>query len=130
MALSTALVLIVGVAFSNSFGLTLNSLIVFVGFVATMFAPTKRIIDAYTSYNSMIPNVASTYELLDTKPSIAERPDAKNLDEVRGNIVLDDVVFGYGERQKVLRWALLHCQGGRTGGVGRPDPFSRNCNDL
>ena len=114
VALSTALVLIVGVAFSTSFGLTLNSLIVFVGFVPTMFAPAQRIIDAYTSYNSIVPNVASTYELLDTKPSILERPDPVKVDEVRGNIVFEDVVFGYGERQKVLDGLSFSIREGET----------------
>lgn len=114
VALSTALVLIVGVVFSDSFGLTLNSLIVFVGFVPTMFAPAQRIIDAYTSYSSTVPNVASTYELLDTKPSIVERPDAVTVDEVRGNIVFEDVVFGYGERQKVLDGLSFSIREGET----------------
>jgi ABC-type multidrug transport system fused ATPase/permease subunit len=92
----------------------LNSLIVFVGFVPTMFAPAQRIIDAYTNYSSTVPNVASTYELLDTRPSIVERSDAQNLDEVRGNIVFEDVVFGYGERQKVLDGISFSIQEGET----------------
>jgi ATP-binding cassette, subfamily B, bacterial len=114
VALSTALVLIVGVAFSSSFGLTFNSLIVFVGFVPTMFAPAQRIIDAYTTFNSVVPNVASTYELLDTKPSIAEHPDAQHLDEVHGNIVFKDVVFGYSERQKILDGISFSINEGET----------------
>ena len=113
--------LIVGVAFSASFGLTLNSLIVFVGFVPTMFAPAQRIIDAYTYYKSIVPNVASTYELLDTKPSILERPDAVKVDEVRGNIVFEDVVFGYGERQKVLDGLSFSIREGETVATGRSD---------
>lgn len=114
VALSTALVLIVGVAFSNSFGLTVSSLIVFVGFVPTMFAPAQRIIDAYTAYSSTIPNVASTYELLDTRPSIVEHPDARDVEEVHGNIVFEDVVFGYGERHKVLDGVSFTIREGET----------------
>ncbi|MDA2891249.1 ABC transporter ATP-binding protein [Mycolicibacterium sp. BiH015] len=114
VALSTALVLIVGVAFSNTFGLTVNSLIVFVGFVPTMFAPAQRIIDAYTAYSSTIPNVVSTYELLDTKPSIVEHPQARTVGEVHGNIVFEDVVFGYGGRQKVLDGVSFAIREGET----------------
>jgi ATP-binding cassette subfamily B protein len=114
VALSTALVLIVGIAFSNAFELTFNSLIVFVGFVPTMFAPAQRIIDAYTSYNSTVPNVASTYELLDTEPSIKERPGARQLDVVHGNIEFQDVVFGYGDRQKVLNGVTFAIREGET----------------
>lgn len=114
VALSTALVLIVGLAFSNSFGLTFNSLIVFVGFVPTMFAPAQRIIDAYTNYSSIAPNVASTYELLDTKPTIAERTDALHLAEVHGNIVFENVSFGYSSRQKVLDGVSFSIREGET----------------
>ncbi|TFV58285.1 ABC transporter ATP-binding protein [Mycobacterium sp. PS03-16] len=114
VALSTALVLVVGIAYSNAFGLTFNSLIVFVGFVPTMFAPAQRIIDAYTTYRSVVPNVASTYELLDTKPTIQERPGAKQLDELHGNIVFEDVVFGYGDRQKVLNGVSFAIREGET----------------
>jgi ATP-binding cassette subfamily B protein len=114
IALSTALVLIVGVAFSTTFGLTFNSLIVFVGFVPTMFAPAQRIIDAWTTFRSIVPNVASTYELLDTKPSIAERPDALHLEKVNGNIVFEDVDFGYNERQKILDGLSFSIKEGET----------------
>lgn len=114
VALSTALVLVVGVAFSDSFGLTVNSLIVFVGFVPTMFAPAQRIIDAYTAYSSTIPNVVSTYELLDTKPTIVEHPQARSVDEVHGNIIFEDVVFGYGVRQKVLNGVTFAIREGET----------------
>ncbi|MGV0790215.1 ABC transporter ATP-binding protein [Mycolicibacterium sp. XJ1819] len=114
IALSTALVLMVGVAFSTPFELTLNSLIVFIGFVPTMFAPAQRIVDAYTTYASTIPNVALTYELLDTKPSIEELPDAKHLDEVHGNIVFTDVVFGYNDRQRILDGISFSINEGET----------------
>ena len=55
IALSTVLVLIVGVAFSASFGLTFASLVVFVGFVPTMFAAVQRIVTAYSAYKSDLP---------------------------------------------------------------------------
>jgi ABC-type multidrug transport system fused ATPase/permease subunit len=114
IALSTAVVLVVGVFFSASFGLTLNTLVVFIGFVPTMFAPVQRIINAYTNYRSNLPSVVSTYELLDTKPSIAEHPEALHLDEVHGNIVFEDVVFGYNERQKILDGISFSIKEGET----------------
>jgi ATP-binding cassette subfamily B protein len=114
IALSTAAVLIVGVAFSQSFGLTVNTLIVFVLFVPTMFGPAQRIIDVYTQYKSNAPMIASTYELLDTKPSIAERPDAVKLPKINGNIVFDDVVFGYTPDQKILNGTSFSIREGET----------------
>jgi ABC-type multidrug transport system fused ATPase/permease subunit len=102
IALSTALVLIVGITWGEALGLTFASIVVFVQFVPTMFAPAQRIIQAYTDYQSLVPSIISTYELLDTKPTVAEQPDAEHLPEVHGNIVFEDVVFGYPGGQKIL----------------------------
>ena len=102
IALSTVLVLIVGVAFSASLGLTFAGLVVFIGFVPTMFAAVQRIVGAYTAYKSILPNVLATYELLDTEPTVRERPDSPPLGEVRGNIVFEDVVFSYSPEHKIL----------------------------
>jgi ABC-type multidrug transport system fused ATPase/permease subunit len=102
VALSTVLVLIVGIAFSVSLGLTFAGLVVFVGFVPTLFASVQRIIQAYTMYKSVIPNVDATFELLDTQPTVKDSADAVALGEVRGNVVFEDVVFGYSPQYKVL----------------------------
>jgi ATP-binding cassette subfamily B protein len=114
VALSTVLVLIMGVVFSASFALPSSSLLQFVFFVPAMFAPAQRIIHAYTKYKSVIPQVASTYQLLDTKSSVQERPEARDLGQVHGNIVLEDVVFGYSPGQKVLNGLSLSIKEGET----------------
>ncbi|MCW2685703.1 MAG: ABC-type multidrug transport system, ATPase and permease component [Mycobacterium sp.] len=114
IALSTALVLIMGVAFSASFGLDLASLLVFVASVPTMFASFQRITSAWTTYKSIVPQVASTYELLDTKPTVQERPDALPLNEVHGNLVFEDVAFGYSPNQKILDGLSFSINEGET----------------
>lgn len=102
IALSTVLALTVGVVFSAGFGLTFAGLLVFVGFVPTMFAAVGRIVGAYTSYRSILPNVISTFELLDAEPTVRDRPDAVPLGTIRGDIAFEDVMFSYSPGQKVL----------------------------
>ncbi|MGZ8802751.1 MAG: ABC transporter ATP-binding protein [Mycobacterium sp.] len=102
IAMSTAVVLIAGITMSASFGLTFAGLVVFVGFVPSMFAAVQRIVAAYSSYRATIPNVIATYELLDTQPIVRERPDALALGEVRGNLVFEDVEFSYTPEHKIL----------------------------
>src|SRR4029079_16865160 len=82
VALSTVVVLLVGVGFSSSFGLTSASLMVFAGMVPTMFGAAQRVMGAYTTYQSVLPSAASTYELLDTRPSVHDRADAVPLGDV------------------------------------------------
>ncbi|MGE3909519.1 MAG: ABC transporter transmembrane domain-containing protein [Chloroflexota bacterium] len=114
IALSTALVLIVGIAWGEALGLTFSSLVVFVQFVPTMFAPAQRIIQAYTDYQSLVPSIVSTYDLLDTKPTVAEQPGAEQLPEVHGNITFENVVFGYPGGQKILDGLSFSIKEGET----------------
>lgn len=114
VALSTALVLIVGVWQSANWHLNFASLVVFLGLVPTMYLPASRLISAYTTYESIAPNIVTTYQLLDTKPTVEEHPDAEDLGEVRGDIVLEDVVFGYSPHQKILDGLSLSIKQGET----------------
>lgn len=122
VALSTVVVLLVGIAFSASFGLTLAGLIVFTGMVPTMFGAAQRVMGAYTTYQSVAPNAASTYELLDTQPSVRDSADAAVLGEVHGNLMFEDVTFGYAPGQPVLDGLSFSIAEGETvalvGGIG------------
>ncbi len=102
IALSTAAVLVAGVTLSANFGLTFAGLVVFVGFVPTMFAAVQRIVAAYSAYRATMPNVVATYELLDTEPTVQERPNALVLGEVHGNLMFEDVTFSYAPEHTIL----------------------------
>jgi ATP-binding cassette subfamily B protein len=114
VALSTALVLLVGIQFGPRFGLTLGDLIVFAGFIPAMFAPVQRVITSYSSYKSLVPGIVATYELFDTKPTVTEKPEAQSLGEVHGNINFENVVFGYSPFQKVLNGISFNISEGET----------------
>jgi ATP-binding cassette subfamily B protein len=122
VALSTVVVLVVGVGLSSSFGLTFAGLMVFAGMVPTMFGAAQRVMGAYTTYQSVFPSAASTYELLDTRPSVLDRAGAVPLGEVHGNLVFEDVVFGYTPGQNILDGLSFSVREGETvalvGGIG------------
>ncbi|WP_051574219.1 ABC transporter ATP-binding protein [Mycobacterium sp. URHB0044] len=122
VALSTVVVLLVGIGFSSAFGLTFAGLLVFAGMVPTMFGAAQRVMGAYTTYHSVAPNAASTYELLDTRPSVREPADAVALGDVHGNLVFEDVTFGYTQEQPVLDGLTFSIVEGETvalvGGIG------------
>jgi len=54
------------------------------------------------------------FELLDSTPLVVERPDARPLPPVTGEIVFDDVTFGYLRSQPVLRGFTLAVAPGET----------------
>jgi ABC-type multidrug transport system fused ATPase/permease subunit len=122
ISLSTALVLLVGIQYGAAFGLTFASVIVFVQFVPNLYGPVQRMIASYTLFNAQIPSVVGTFQLLDTKPSVRERPGARNLGQVRGHIDFEDVSFGYSPSQQVLKGLSFSIREGETvalvGGIG------------
>jgi ATP-binding cassette subfamily B protein len=114
IAASTALVLIVGIMYYPRFGLTLAAVIAFVQMTPQLFGVVQRLIAAYTQYQSFVPNVVATYELLDTKPSVKEKPGAKSLGEIHGNITFENIVFGYTPAQKILNGVSFEIREGET----------------
>ncbi|HEX8175964.1 MAG TPA: ABC transporter ATP-binding protein [Pyrinomonadaceae bacterium] len=114
VAVSTAVVLLVGILFGNAFGLTLASLIVFIGFVPAMFAPVQRVIMSYTTYQSLVPGIVGTYQLLDTRPTVQEKPGAQALPTVHGNVKFENVTFGYTPQQKILNDISFEIREGET----------------
>ena len=122
VALSTVVVLVVGVGFSESFGLTFAGLMVFAGMVPTMFGAAQRVMGAYTTYQAVAPNAASTYELLDTVPSVVQRLDAVPIGATHGDLEFSDVTFGYAPGNNVLDGLSFTIREGETvalvGGIG------------
>jgi ATP-binding cassette subfamily B protein len=96
------LVLLVGIEYGPRFGLGLSELIVFTGFIPAMFAPVQRIITSYSTYKTLEPGIVATYELLDTKPTVIERPNSRKLGDIHGDIKFENVVFGYTPFKRIL----------------------------
>lgn len=122
IAVTSALVLGIGIAFGPRLGLGLAGVVAFWGLVPNTFTPIQGIISSYTAYQSMLPGVIATYELLDTRPTVVEKPGATELPEVHGNLKFDNVVFAYTPMQKILDRISFDIKEGETialvGGIG------------
>jgi ATP-binding cassette, subfamily B, bacterial len=122
ISLTTAMVMLVAILLGARWGLTFSSAIVFMQMAPNLFTPVQRLVGSYTMYQSLVPGIVSTYELLDTKSSVVEKPGAKSLGEVHGDITFDNVVFGYSPTQTVLNNISFAVKEGETialvGGIG------------
>ena len=54
------------------------------------------------------------FEIIDTRPTILDAPDARPLARVDGRIELEAVSFGYGPERQVLRDVSLVIPAGET----------------
>ncbi|MCW2991076.1 MAG: transporter ATP-binding protein, partial [Solirubrobacterales bacterium] len=74
---------------------------VLVGFVAALngfFDPIGQLSQLYTTYQAGMAALDKIFELLDEEPDLVEKPDAVDLDTVRGEIRFDHVTFAYSTR--------------------------------
>ena len=53
-------------------------------------------------------------EVMDTMPEIVDRPDAKELKDVKGVIDYQNVSFAYGDEEAVLKDINLHVEAGKA----------------
>jgi ABC-type multidrug transport system fused ATPase/permease subunit len=120
IAMSTALVLITGIIYYPRFGLTLAAVIAFVQMTPQMFGVVQRLIATYTLYQSLVPPVVATFELLDKRPAVLEKPGAESLGEIHGHISFEHVTFNYSPTQKCLDGLSFEIGEGETVAIVGP----------
>jgi ABC-type multidrug transport system fused ATPase/permease subunit len=122
ISLTTAMVMLISIILGAKWGMTFSSVIVFMQMAPNLFTPVQRLVGSYTMYQSLVPGIVSTYELIDTKPTVVEKPGASSLGEVHGDITFDNVIFGYSPTQTVLNNVSFEIKEGETvalvGGIG------------
>ncbi len=89
----------------------------FVGFlllVGVFVRPIEKINSVIETYPKGIAGFRRYTELLDTEPDIADRPGARTVDSLKGDIEYRNVSFGYGDGKQVLNNIDLTIHAGET----------------
>lgn len=100
----TALTLLVGGAAVMSLDMTTGDYVAFLGFLSMLFMPmlqfsnlTIQVIEARTGLERV-------YHILNIKPTITDRPNARKVDSLEGHVRIEDVTFAYdAENEPVLK---------------------------
>jgi ATP-binding cassette subfamily B protein len=98
-------------------GMKVGTLVAFVGYVQRLNDPLmqlQRIIDWSTRALTAAERV---FEVLDTPIDIQDSPDAVSLNSAKGELVLENVHFGYDRLRTVLHGIDLHIRPGEMIGV-------------
>jgi len=109
-----ALVLGVGSWMVINNRLTIGELTAFVLYLTAFFAPIQQLVTLYNTYQSGQAAVAKLRDLLDTKPTVIEAPNAVDLPALSGAISLRDVTFGFDPDRPVLHHVSLDIAAGET----------------
>ena len=91
--------------------ITLGTFLAFSTYVTQFVAPARQLAGVLTIGQQARAGVERIFQVLDLETGIEDKPDAVELPELRGEIELRDVHFGYDE-EEVLRGLDLHVAAG------------------
>jgi ABC-type multidrug transport system fused ATPase/permease subunit len=120
VAIATGLVIVVGgyqvfdAAPGEARAAAVGTLVAFALYIQRFFDPVRDLVLQYTQIQRAMAGGERIIEVLDTKPEIVDAPDAVVLDEIKGEVVFDNVTFRYNEDVTVLHDINLHVYPGET----------------
>jgi ATP-binding cassette subfamily B protein len=95
-ALVTAGILLYGGIQAIEGDVTVGVLVAFVAALNNFFDPIQQLSQLYTTYQAGRAALDKIFQLLDEKPDLVERPDAVELERLRGELRFEGVSFAYG----------------------------------
>lgn len=96
LTLSTAAIFLYGGKLVIDGALTTGSLVALMSYHLRLLSPVQNLMSLYGNLVSGGVSLSRVWELFDTRAEIIDRPGARSLANVRGEIEFDRVSFGYG----------------------------------
>ncbi|WP_221568566.1 ABC transporter ATP-binding protein [Alkalihalobacillus sp. TS-13] len=109
--------LVIGVAgyFAITEKITVGSMVAFVAYMDRLYNPLRRLVNSSTTLTQAIASMDRVFDFMDETYDIEDKPGAKKLKHVDGNVSFDRVTFQYNEEEEpVLRDIRLDVKAGET----------------
>jgi ATP-binding cassette subfamily B protein/subfamily B ATP-binding cassette protein MsbA len=113
LAFGTAAVLWVGARHVWQHALTIGDMVVFVSYLASLYAPINSIIQTYGSVQGAKAGMARVVEVLDREPAVADGTREFRTPP-RGHVQFVDVSFGYAQGRETLHQITLEAKPGQV----------------
>ena len=108
-----ALVWLAGGWLAISGGLTIGTIVAFVGYLGRLYTPASNLAGVQVQIISALAVFERIFEYLDMKPEGDERPDAIVLQAVSGEVAFEDVHFAYSSDRSALNGVSFHVAPGQ-----------------
>ena len=89
-------------------------IVTFQQYIGRLFDPIQVLADQFNVMQSAFASSERIFEILDTKPTVLNKPDAIELDHIKGEIEFKNVWFAYKEGEWVLRDISFKIEPGQT----------------
>ncbi len=94
--------------------LSVDTLTAFLLYGVAIGASLGSIAGLYGQFREGTGAITRVFEIIDTRPTILDAPDALPMPSITGQVTLDEVSFGYGPDRLVLRDIALEIPAGET----------------
>ncbi|MCX6655277.1 MAG: ABC transporter ATP-binding protein [Candidatus Bathyarchaeota archaeon] len=91
---------------------TVGLVATFINYSRNFVQPLRQLADLYNSIQTALAGAERVFEIIDTTPEINDKPDAKSLKEIQGDVVFEDVDFSYDGKTPVLKDVSFHARPG------------------
>src|SRR6185503_16914928 len=103
---AAALMLYLGASRVMDGRLSLGDLLIFLGYLTALYGPVSALGTAAGYGIAVVTRSRRVFQILDSEEEVSERADAITLKRARGEVMFEDVSFGYGddaENGRILR---------------------------
>ena len=112
-ALGMVLVLWFGATREMNGSLSLGTLVAFASYLVTFYQPVADLIQINNTIQQALAGAERIFQFLDERPDVVEKPDAIELENVRGSVRFEHVWFHYVEGQPVLQDVVIEAKPGQ-----------------
>ena len=85
------------------YGLSAGEIVAFYLYLSKFFGPVQNLADQLNSFQRAITASERIFNLLDVKPDVEDKPDAKKIDKFEGRIEFKNVWFAYKDDNWILK---------------------------
>ena len=92
---------------------TVGALVAFANMVSRFFKPINSLVGLYNEFQSGNAAVIKLRELLGTPPTVKEKSHPIEIEDMRGDIKIQNISFSYNENEPVVKNLSLHIEAGK-----------------
>lgn len=93
---------------------SIGTIVAFMILIRELYDPINRISDMNTIVNNSLAGIDRVFEVFDIEPDVQEKPNARRLASVEGDITFENVTFGYNPCEPVLKDINLQVKKGEV----------------